>query len=53
MTGQLLTAATMDAQNWFDAPDRVKPQPFKAEAKGGLLALNIPAKSVLVLEVQP
>ena len=53
VTGQLLTAATMDAQNWFDAPDRVKPQPFKAEAKGGLLALNIPAKSVLVLEVQP
>jgi alpha-L-arabinofuranosidase len=53
VTGQLLTAATMDAQNWFDAPDRVKPQPFKAEARNGQLALNIPAKSVLVLEVQP
>jgi len=53
VTGQLLTAATMDAQNWFDAPDRVKPQPFKAEAKNGTLALTVPAKSVLVLEVQP
>ncbi|MFG6487601.1 alpha-N-arabinofuranosidase [Roseateles sp. BYS78W] len=53
VTGQLLTAATMDAQNWFDAPDRVKPQPFKAEAKNGTLALTLPAKSVLVLEVQP
>ncbi len=53
VTGQLLTAATMDAQNWFDAPDRVKPQPFKAEAKAGVLALTVPAKSVLVLEVQP
>ncbi|MDR7331140.1 alpha-L-arabinofuranosidase C-terminal domain-containing protein [Roseateles asaccharophilus] len=53
VSGQLLTAATMDAQNWYDAPDRVKPQPFKAEAKGGVLALNVPAKSVLVLEVQP
>jgi alpha-N-arabinofuranosidase len=53
VTGQLLTAAAMDAQNWFDTPDRVKPQAFKAEAKNGLLALTVPAKSVLVLDVQP
>jgi alpha-N-arabinofuranosidase len=53
VTGQLLTAAAMDAENRFEAPDRVKPQPFKAEAKNGQLALNIPAKSVLVIEVQP
>ena len=43
----------MDAENRFDAPDRVKPQPFKAEAKDGQLALTLPAKSVLVIEVQP
>ncbi|MFG6442979.1 alpha-N-arabinofuranosidase [Roseateles sp. LKC17W] len=52
VSGQLMTAAAMDAQNWFDAPDRVKPQPFKAEAKNGTLALTLPAKSVLVIEVQ-
>ena len=53
VTGQLLTAATMDAENRFEAPERVKPQPFKAEAKHGQLVLDIPAKSVLVVEVQP
>ncbi|MFT7723206.1 MAG: alpha-L-arabinofuranosidase C-terminal domain-containing protein [Roseateles sp.] len=53
VTGQLLTAAAMDAENRFDAPDRVKPRPFKAEAKNGLLTLTVPAKSVLVLELQP
>jgi alpha-N-arabinofuranosidase len=52
-TGQLLTAAAMDAENRFDAPDRVKPQPFKAQARDGQLALTLPAKSVLVLELQP
>ncbi len=53
VTGQLLTATTMDAENRFETPDRVKPQPFKAEAKNGQLTLKLPAKSVLVLEVQP
>ncbi|MBV8034598.1 alpha-L-arabinofuranosidase C-terminal domain-containing protein [Roseateles sp.] len=53
VTGQLLTAATMDAENRFEAPDRVRPQSFKAQATGGQLAVTLPAKSVLVLEVQP
>ena len=34
------------------AADRVAPQPFKAQAKDGKLALSLPAKSVLVIEVQ-
>jgi alpha-N-arabinofuranosidase len=51
--GQLLTAATMDAENRFDAPDRVRPQPFEAQARNGRLDLTLPAKSVLVLELQP
>ncbi|MFT7775059.1 alpha-N-arabinofuranosidase [Roseateles sp.] len=53
VSGQLLTAAAMDAENRFDAPERVKPQPFQAQAKDGRLALTLPAKSVLVVEVQP
>ena len=53
MHGQLLTAATMDAENRFDAPDRVRPQPFEAQARNGRLDLTLPAKSVLVLELQP
>jgi len=53
VSGQLLTAPAMDAENRFDAPDRVKPQPFKAQARDGTLSLTLPAKSVLVLELQP
>ncbi|GIL41175.1 alpha-N-arabinofuranosidase [Roseiterribacter gracilis] len=51
--GQILTAATMDARNTFDAPDMVKPAPFTGArlAKGRLL-LDLPAKSVVVLELR-
>jgi alpha-L-arabinofuranosidase len=51
--GQLLTAPAMDAENRFDAPQRVRPQPFEAVARDGRLRLVLPAKAVLVLAVEP
>jgi alpha-N-arabinofuranosidase len=50
VSGTLLTAATMDARNTFENPDAVHPVPFKgATIAGHDLALNVPAKSIIVL----
>jgi alpha-N-arabinofuranosidase len=51
-SGQLLTAAKVDSVNSFDAPDAVKPQPFRAVARGGKLTISLPAKSVAVVGVE-
>ena len=51
--GRVLTAAAMDAENGFDQPARVLPQPIEARVRDGRLRLNVPAKSVLVLVVEP
>jgi alpha-N-arabinofuranosidase len=51
-SGQLLTAATVDAHNSFDRPNAVQPVPFKAKSSGGKLLFALPAKSVAVVEVQ-
>jgi alpha-L-arabinofuranosidase len=48
-TGQVLTAAAMDADNTFQRPDAVRPVPFSAKAANGKLILNVPAKSVMVV----
>ncbi|GGY94929.1 alpha-N-arabinofuranosidase [Pseudoduganella plicata] len=50
--GQILTAAAMDAHNTFEAPDAVKPAPFSAQASGGKLTVQLPAKSVIVTSVE-
>jgi len=53
VTGRILTAATMQAHNAFDAPDVVKPAAFTgAQIAGGTLNVTIPAKSVVMLQVQ-
>ena len=53
ITGRVLTAAAMDAHNTFENPDAVTPAAFTAfELKGGELALTLPAKSVVVLEIE-
>jgi alpha-N-arabinofuranosidase len=53
VTGRVLTATTMDAHNTFDHPDAVKPVPFTGfERRGEEIALTLPAKSVVVLEIQ-
>ena len=49
---QVLTASALDAYNTFDAPDHVRPAPFTAfEMKNGVLTLDLPAKSVVVLSL--
>jgi alpha-N-arabinofuranosidase len=54
VTGQVLTADSMDARNTFEAPSNVKPADFRgATLSGGRLSLELPAKSVVVLLLQP
>ena len=51
--GRIITADKLDAHNTFDQPNAVKPAAFeKADVKGDSIALTLPAKSVVVLEVQ-
>jgi alpha-N-arabinofuranosidase len=52
VTGRILTAGAMDAHNTFDNPQAVKPTEFSGfEVNGDALALHLPAKSVVVLEI--
>jgi alpha-N-arabinofuranosidase len=52
-TGEILTAATTDARNTFDAPDAVHAVPFTgATLAGGKLSLTLPPKSVVVLTLK-
>jgi alpha-N-arabinofuranosidase len=51
-SGQVLTAARVDAVNSFAAPTTVSPKPIAAQASGGALTLTLPAKSVVVVEVK-
>lgn len=51
-SGRILTAAAMDAHNDFDRPDTVKPAMYQAAAAaGGKLTLDLPAKSVAVVQI--
>ena len=53
VTGRVITAEAMDAHNNFDAPQTVGPAVFKgASMQGGKLVVTLPAKSVVVLELQ-
>jgi alpha-N-arabinofuranosidase len=53
VSGEALTAATMDAHNTFEAPDVVHPTAFSGAAiQGGSLSLTLPAKSVVVLRLE-
>jgi len=52
VSGKVLTAAGMDAHNTFAAPDTIKPVAYSAKAKNGKLALEIPAKAVVVVAVE-
>lgn len=50
VSGQVLTAAKMDAMNAFGAKPTVAPAPFKgAKLSGDKLVLDVPAKSVVVV----
>jgi alpha-N-arabinofuranosidase len=50
ISGEVLTAAAMDARNSYDAPAAVRPAPFRgARWREGRLEVEMPAKSVVVL----
>jgi alpha-N-arabinofuranosidase len=51
-TGEILTAPKVDSVNTFDSLKTVKPKPISAQAQGGKLMLNVPAKSVTVVAVE-
>jgi alpha-L-arabinofuranosidase len=53
VTGEILTAAAMDARNTFESPETVHPTAFSGAAlKGGTLSVTLPAKSVVVLRLE-
>jgi alpha-N-arabinofuranosidase len=53
VSGNMLTAAAMDARNTFDAPHAVEPRAFgQAQLRGGNLSVSLPAKSVVVLRLR-
>jgi alpha-N-arabinofuranosidase len=50
ISGEILTAPTMDARNSFETPDAVHPTAFTgASLAGNTVSLTLPAKSVVVL----
>ena len=51
--GEVLTAPSMNAMNTFDRPEAVRPARFAGyRLQGSQLALSIPPKSVVVLELK-
>jgi alpha-N-arabinofuranosidase len=56
VTGSLLTAPAINSINTFDQPDLVRPVSFTGaslDPAGTTLAIDLPAKSVAVLELRP
>ncbi len=53
ITGEVLTASTMNAMNTFDNPNAIQPAPFSDyRIQDAQMSLSIPPKSVVVLELQ-
>jgi len=53
VSGKILTADAINALNDFNTPDTVKPVAFDgAQVAGGALTIALPAKSVVVLDLQ-
>ncbi len=52
VTGEILTAVAMNSYNSFDKPEVVKPAKFNGFTfKDDILTVNMPSKSVIVLEL--
>jgi alpha-N-arabinofuranosidase len=52
ITGRILTTPAINTHNTFDGPDRAKPATFDgAKASGDGLTIDLPAKSVVILEL--
>jgi alpha-N-arabinofuranosidase len=52
VTGRILTSAKMQDYNSFEAPDKLKPEPFKGATLGANLKVKLPPLSVVVLELK-
>jgi alpha-N-arabinofuranosidase len=53
VTGEVLTAPAMNAMNTFDSPHTIQPATFTTyKVAGSQISLNVPAKSVVVLELK-
>jgi alpha-N-arabinofuranosidase len=53
VAGRILTATAMNAHNTFEHPDTVHPVTFRgARLEGGRLTIELPAKSVVALELR-
>ena len=53
VSGEIITAAAMNAYNDFGKPEAVNIKPFTAaELRNGILTLSLPAKSIVTLEVK-
>ena len=50
-SGWLLTSEVMDKHNSFAQPDAIKPTAFNGKVKGGKVTINLPAKSLMVLNL--
>ena len=50
--GEVLTAPRVDAVNRFDAPSVVAPRPIAGRVEGDGLVVEVPGKSVTVLQVE-
>jgi alpha-N-arabinofuranosidase len=53
ISGRILTAPAINSHNTFDQPHQVKPEVFEGvRADGNSLTFELPARSVLVLEIE-
>ncbi len=53
VTGRILTAPELNAHNTFEKPEEVKPAVFSdLKIKKNIVSLNVPPKSIIVLEVK-
>ncbi len=50
--GRVLSAEAMDAHNRFDAPQQLRPQPVQARATERGLSLDLPPKSITVVQLE-
>jgi alpha-N-arabinofuranosidase len=51
-TGKTLTATQINAVNTFDKPFEVMPRPLEGRAGANGIAIDLPAKSVSVLQIR-
>src|SRR5690606_20415454 len=51
--GEVLTAPNVNSVNTYDAPDTVAPKPIAGTLRGGSLRVELPAKAVAMLALEP